>query len=222
MGNFTEELNLNSESFDSHIDKSIKGYSDLMADIEAIADRYIMDTSHVYDLGCSTGKFIQRLANKWVKDEGYCPRFVGIDSDKNWKVNKSDKFLRSVNDLYKCTYKEASFISSIFTLQFIEKYKRQKIIDEVYAGLLDGGAFVMCEKVKSEHAEFQEMNTFALYDHKVKSFTEKEILDKERTLRRIMRPTTLEDNLNMLRQAGFKNIEVFWRQYNFVAIIATK
>ena len=37
-----------------------------------------------------------------------------------------------------------------------------------------------------------------------------------------MKPITLEENINMLQEVGFKTIEVFMKYNNFVGIIAVR
>ena len=49
------------EGFDNHIDQSIRGYSDLHADIVAMSQYFVEDDKNVVDIGCSTGKTIYQM-----------------------------------------------------------------------------------------------------------------------------------------------------------------
>ena len=113
-------------------------------------------------------------------------------------------------------------ITSIFTLQFIPLKDRQDMIDKIYNSLNKGGAFIFSEKVLSKHLKLQEIMTFQYYDFKRKTFTPEEILTKENNLRNIMKPITLQDNLSMLKSAGFSEFDIFWRNNNFLSILAIK
>ena len=49
-----------------------------------------------------------------------------------------------------------------------------------------------------------------------------DIMDKERTLRHMMKPNTWDEITNMLVGAGFSSIQPFWRNHAFVGAIAIK
>ena len=49
----------------------------------------------------------------------------------------------------------------------------------------------------------------------------KEILDKEVTLRHMMKPNTKTELYKMVQDAGFE-IHTFWQNFNFVGIVALK
>ena len=66
------------------------------------------------------------------------------------------------------------------------------------------------------------MITFNYYDYKRKTFTTEDIMDKERTLRHMMKPNTWEEISDMLCEAGVSNIQPFWRNHAFVGAIAIK
>jgi hypothetical protein len=47
-------------------------------------------------------------------------------------------------------------------------------------------------------------------------------MDKERTLRHMMKPLTWEQVEHMVRYAGFRTVQPFWRNHAFVGAIAIK
>lgn len=205
------------ENFDEHINNSIFGYSTLNDSIVKMSDYFIEDNTNVYDIGCSTGSLLQRLKDR------YCnAKFFGIEKEKNI-IEKRDGInilqldVRDVN-----IFHNASFVTSVFTLQFISKKDRQGIVNKVFEGLNSGGGFVFAEKIIADSAKIQDIFTFQYYDFKAKNFTSEEILSKERDLRKIMKPSALSDNFCMLSEAGFKTYDVFWKSFNFVAILAIK
>ena len=77
-----------------------------------------------------------------------------------------------------------------------------------------------------EHALVQDMITFNYYDYKRKSFDTEDIMDKERTLRNIMKPLTwillIKQLEHMISYAGFTTVQPFWRNHSFVGAIALK
>jgi tRNA (cmo5U34)-methyltransferase len=92
----------------------------------------------------------------------------------------------------------------------------------VFNGLIYGGAFVFAEKVYSDNSQIQDAMTFMFYDYKRQHFSDKDILDKEKQLRHMLKPDTYNDLINMCKTAGFKTVESFWRNHNFVGFIAIK
>ena len=60
------------------------------------------------------------------------------------------------------------------------------------------------------------------YDFKRKNLTDSEILDKNTSIRGIMKPLTLKENIDILEHIGFKKIDIFFKKMNFVGIIAIK
>ena len=96
------------------------------------------------------------------------------------------------------------------------------MIQKIYNGLNEGGAFIFAEKLMCESAFFQELLTFNHYDYKRKAFTPEEIMDKEVKLRDMLKPNTWNELNTMVMDAGFKETQIFWRNHQFVGVIATK
>jgi tRNA (cmo5U34)-methyltransferase len=64
--------------------------------------------------------------------------------------------------------------------------------------------------------------TFQHYDFKRENFEAVDILEKEKSLRSIMKPLTIQENFEFLENAGFKVFDVFFQNFNFVSILAIK
>ena len=220
------------EGFAEHIDKSIRGYQDLLSDIVSLSRYFVEKETNVYDIGCSTGKLTEAMLkkNQDIEDVHYygievADGFVGdmksreikLNSDYSW--NKI-KFLHE--DVRDSMISNASLITSVFTLQFMSMRDRLPMIKKVYNGLNEGGAFIFAEKTICENAKFQEMITFNFYDYKRKFFDTKDIMDKEQTLRNIMKPNTWKQIEKYIYDAGFKDVQPFWRNHMFVGAIAVK
>ena len=159
--------------------------------------------------------------------------FIGIEiSDgfqKDLKKRKEELRVQGLNNVeflmkdirgYQIT--NANLVTSIFTLQFMPKKDRKEVISNIYSGLNEGGAFIFAEKTICESALIQDMITFNYYDYKRKSFDTTDIMDKERTLRNIMKPNTWQQLELMISYAGFSTVQPFWRNHAFVGAIAIK
>jgi len=216
------------EGFDQHIRQSIRGYVDLLSDCVALSEYFVEDGTVVFDIGCSTGTFLREVRNK---NNARCPgaRYVGIDIEQKFSPHWHDTTLLDiefhVGDIRSFAIpKGCSFVTSIFSMQFIPEADRQRILDHIYRALLPGGAMIVAEKTLSKLAKLNDMLTFIHYDFKRRSFTEAEILAKERSLRPIMKLWSEQQIADSMVAAGFatERIQCFWRNHNFAAIIALK
>jgi tRNA (cmo5U34)-methyltransferase len=202
------------QDFDNHIDKSIPNYNILISTILSISDYFITKDTTIYDLGCSTGKLLIDIDYPNLK--------IGYDNSNLMpKHSNPVHFIEAdLNKFFEIT--NACIVYSIFTMQFLNRDARYNYCETVYNGLNEGGAFILCEKIYQENGLIQEILSFSHYDYKLNHFSAKEIIDKEKDLRYIMKPNTLMQNVELLKKVGFKNISTFWQSYNFVGLIAIK
>ena len=216
------------EGFDNHIEHSIRGYTNLWTDILKYSEYFVEDDSSVIDVGCSTGKLLKAM----IQQNDFAPRanyfgieieedfFAGFDEDeKNYKNLKYHR-----GNVLDFDFKDATLVTSIFTLQFIPEHLRRSIVKKIYDGLRYGGAFIFAEKTVSETPRIQEIRTFTYYDYKREHFTSDDILDKERQLRHMMKLSTRQELMSMCACAGFgfSKIDSFWQNHGFTGFIAIK
>jgi len=204
------------KNFDSHIHNSIKGYDLLDYLILNISSFFIKGNTPVIDLGCTTGRLLNKINKKYnIECIGYdiintqfikskCQLIKKDITDKNFIIPKSN------------------LIISVFTLQFIDINKRLLLLKKVYNSLNINGAFIFCEKEICNDGIIQEVFTFANYTNKKKVFSEKEILDKEYDLRKIMNSLNADQNIKLLKKSGFKKIEPFFQSLNFKGYLCRK
>jgi len=217
------------EGFDNHIDKSIRHYSTLHDDIVKMSQYFVEDNTIVYDLGCSTGKTLGAMIDQ---NRTFAPdaHYVGIecadgfyeDMQKRMREYETDDLELRFEDIRNADMYNASLITSIFTLQFMPRADRQETLNQVYEALNPGGAFIFAEKTYSCSPKVQDMLTFMYYDFKRESFDAKDIMDKEQTLRHMLKPNTWSELNEMLETAGFDSVQTFWQNHLFVGAIAIK
>ena len=215
------------EGFDTHIDQSVRGYSNLWTDVLKFSEYFVEDGTTIVDIGCSTGKLLKSMKDQNDKfapkcfykgieiEEDFFPKLIDEENLKFWKgdVRSFDWVTGAVN---------CSLVTSIFSLQFMPKTNRQQIIDRIYEALVKGGAFIFSEKIFSIDSQLQEMMQFCYYDYKRQFYSAEELLDKEVNLRHMMKPLTYSELLEMVEKAGFESVQPFWQNFNFVGIIAIK
>ena len=202
-------------NFDKHISSSILGYEILHALIENISSFFIKKNTVPVDLGCTSGKLIKIIENK------YNCKCIGFDITDKQFLKGFDLRRQDITDI-NFKIPETNLIFSIFTLQFIEFSKRLELLKKIYNSLEKNGCLILCEKEIAKNGMIQECFTFSNYDYKKNNFTEIEILKKEKVLRNIMNPLQSNDNLDLLKKAGFKITETFFQSLNFKGYICIK
>ena len=216
------------DDFDRHIASSIRGYDNLREDCVALSHYFIQKNSTVLDIGCSSGEFLRSVRDH---NQKRCAsvNYVGLDIEGEFKDQwfsrraRNLRFKKADARTYD-GYENLSLVFSLFTLQFLPERDRLALVKKIYKGLNEGGAFILSEKVHAKNAKIQEMLTFTYYDHKLKTFTPKEVLNKERSIRSQMHLWSEYKLFEMLRAAGFvaDNMQLFWRNHLFIGVLAWK
>ena len=208
------------KDFDRHIHLSIPNYDVMFDSLLKVSEYFIDPGRTIYDIGCSTGRLLKTLAEKFPTQ-----RMIGFDSSANLLPQDHDhgKIRFALTDLNQPqAFPSACLVFSIFTLQFLKKEFRPAIVQAIFDGLPVGGAFIIAEKSYASEPQMQDVFTSAYYDYKAKTFSAEEIFTKERDLRLILRPQTSSQNRNMLYRAGFSIVEPFYKYFQFEACICIK
>lgn len=202
------------QEFDSHIEQSIPNYRHIHELVLLISSYFVKSGHNVYDIGCSTGSLLIKLASTHQsKEVGY----FGYDISGNLLPESKGKLNFVKQDITKTEvyFNNANLVISLFTLQFININDRVKLLKKVYKSLNKGGAFIVCEKVYSSTGIIQDIFNFVHYDLKAKEFEQGDILGKQQKLREIMMPLSAEENLETFKAAGFKTVDQFFQSLNF-------
>ena len=75
------------EGFDNHIDKSVRGYSQLWGDILNLSKYFVEDYTQVVDMGCSSGKLLKGMIEQNGKNIPHA-QYTGIEIEED-----SDEFV---------------------------------------------------------------------------------------------------------------------------------
>lgn len=118
---------------------------------------------------------------------------------------------------------EASLTLCVLTLQFTPIEHRQRILRDAFRHAAPGGALVLVEKVLGADADLDELMVDLYLDMKRRSgYTEDQIQRKKLSLEGVLVPVTASWNEELLRMAGFRQVDCFWRWLNFAAWVAVK
>lgn len=199
------------KKFDVHIEKSIPFYREMHKLIVNMSDFFLKKKSICYDLGSSTGTLLNSISsrhpNKNLKLFGIEIIKEMITQAKKKKLKNSNQIKYLNSDLTKIKLEKSDMIISCYTIQFIEPKHRQNVIKKIYSSLNWGGAFFMFEKIRASDPRFQDIFSQTYLDFKLENkFTEKEIINKSRSLKGVLEPFSDFGNNGLLKRAGFVDI----------------
>jgi len=216
-----------SEDFDSHIQKSIPLYQQGHELICQYSDFFLKPDSLVYDIGCSTGQFLAKLARRHPQKTGL--RLIGIDTVDGMigyarRLAVHDGRLSFIlGNALDLEFERCDMVVANYTIQFLPPRVRQTLIDAIYQALNWGGAFFMFEKVRAPDSRFQDYANQVYVEFKLDNgFSEAEIINKARSIKGVMEPFSSQGNTDMLKRAGFIDIVTVQKYVCFEGFLAIK
>ncbi|HXH99019.1 MAG TPA: carboxy-S-adenosyl-L-methionine synthase CmoA [Sphingobacteriaceae bacterium] len=215
--------------FDDMVGRSVPYYGEIQRMIAELASDHVKPDTVVYDLGCSTGTTMIGM-NTMVDND---ISFIGIDDSEdmlkkcNVKLREAGftrKYELKTADLQEgLEIKNASVVVLCLTLQFIRPIAREKLLKNIFDGLVPGGVLLLAEKILAEDSIFNRDFIKYYYNYKRRNhYSDLEISQKREALENVLIPYKLNENNHMLREAGFGHCETFFKWYNFAGIIAIK
>jgi tRNA (cmo5U34)-methyltransferase len=214
-------------SFDEHVSKSVPLYKEGHDLVLGLSDFFIKNDSVVYEIGCSTGMLISKLAESNRKKEN--AKFVGVDVEQGMIDFAKNRYSQITNldflcdDAISLEMQESDFIVCYYTIQFIRPSLRQLLIDKLYNKLKWGGALVLFEKVRGSDARFQDILSILYNEYKLQQgYSSDDIMAKSLSLKGVLEPFSTQGNIDMLKRAGFVDINTVQKYLCFEGFLAIK
>ncbi len=219
---FDEEV---ASVFDDMLNRSVPFYKENLNLQINILKNFLNKNDKIIDLGSSTGAFLIELAQQ--KSD---LQLIGIDNSEAMikrAINKAKAFgvnITFVNrDFLEYDLHNSKAIIANYTIQFVRPLQREKLIRKIYDSLEENGIFLMSEKLITENKKLNKIMIDIYYDFKKqKGYSNYEIAQKREALENVLIPYTMTENIEMLKNAGFKDIELIFRWNNFATFIAFK
>ena len=225
-GEFSFDENV-ARVFDDMINRSIPLYADVQRSIPMLVQQLDHDPIRIVDLGCSTGTSLIHLARSLPQHN---LELIGVDNsqpmlskcvEKLAALGCADSAKVVCEDIQKFDLNDASVVLMNYTLQFIDPGDRLEMLTKVASGIRAGGFLLLSEKVTHPDAKTNEALIEMYFDYKRRQgYSELEIARKRDALENVLVPLTVEDNLLLLEQAGFGQMEVLLKWFNFTTFVA--
>lgn len=219
--------------FPDMLRRSIPGYEASLEAIGSLAARYVTADSCCYDLGCSLGAATLAM-RQGIRSAG--TRIIAVDNSEAM-IDRCREIITAeteahpeqppvdvvLGDIRNIEFTDASMVVLNYTLQFLEPADRDSLLQRIADGLEPGGLLVLGEKVVDEDPHMEELLVDLYHEHKRRNhYSALEIARKRAALENVLIPETVSRHRRRLEDAGFGNIAVWLRYFNFVSIVAIK
>jgi tRNA (cmo5U34)-methyltransferase len=216
--------------FDDMVSRSVPFYKEVLQMSAELAREFYQPGTTIYDLGCSTGALARVLTEQFGNEEF---SYLGVDSSAEMihRANSlcprihsgANKIEFECNDITEIDFKNASVIVSNYTFQFLRPLARQTLLKKIFSSLKSGGCLILSEKCLEDSADVSRV--FADRHHALKErngYSRLEIAEKRDALENVLIPFRVSENVEMLREAGFNPVSIFFKCYNFASFLAIK
>jgi tRNA (cmo5U34)-methyltransferase len=215
--------------FDDMLARSVPQYAEMRRACFELGSRYVVPQTDIVDLGCSRGEALAPFVERF----GAGNRLVGVEVSQPMLRAARERFagyLRcGVVEVRDCDLRtgyppvRASLTLAVLTLQFTPIEYRQRIVRDVWKHTAPGGAFLLVEKVLGASADLDRAMVELYYGLKAANgYSADEIERKRLALEGVLVPVTARWNEELLRAAGFGQVDGFWRWMNFAGWVAVK
>lgn len=213
--------------FPDMIRRSVPGYSTIIEMTGVLAARYAQPDTLIYDLGCSLGASSLAMASL-VAVSG-C-QVVAVDNSTAM-IESAQQLLDAndtrlpvslhLGDIRELSFEPASVAVLNFTLQFLPLEAREALVNDLATAIRPGGVLVLSEKIDFDSPD--EAALQAELHHAFKrnnGYSDLEISQKRTALENVLVPETLAAHRTRLINAGFSRVEVWFRCFNFMSLVA--
>lgn len=218
--------------FDDMLTRSVPLYLEQQRMVAEIAKRFWVPGTGVCDLGCSTATTLINVAG----EIGRPVHLVGYDNShpmlERARLKVRDHGLEDCIELRygdlngklsDLSIERASVVTMCWVLQFIRPLWRDTLIKWIYEGMADNGVLIVTEKVLANCAQMNCFMVDSYYELKRRNgYSEIEIARKREALENVLVPYRIDENVEMFRRNGFRDVQSFFQWYNFAGFVCVK
>ncbi|MDR2100618.1 MAG: carboxy-S-adenosyl-L-methionine synthase CmoA [Campylobacteraceae bacterium] len=212
--------------FDDMLSRSIPFYAEVLNLVCELSLKYTHENGAITDLGCSTANTLLLIA----KEAKFPLRLKGIDNSEAMcerarrKIKAYGADIEIVEgDILEHAFGTNSVIIANYTFQFIRPPKRVKLAEKIYESLENGGICIFSEKIIYKNKILnKKMIDLYLSFKKNQGYSDFEIAQKREALENVLVPYTENENIDMMKAAGFSEVVSVFKYANFATFLAIK
>ncbi len=217
------------EVFDDMLERSVPLYRESLNRQVDLVARFYRAGTRIYDLGCSHGNLGVKLQAAF-KETGFT--LVGVDTSSPM-LEKYRQRLGSPEPgrcihlvcgaMENIRIVDASVVVINLTLQFLNPGGRDDLICRIFSGMTPGGLLLLMEKTAHPDRGMHDLQLDIYRQFKRENgYSDLEISQKRDALEKVLIPDTLDTHFKRLHRAGFSQVDVWLKWFNFSAIMAVK
>ena len=208
--------------FDDMISRSIPIYEQNLDLIVKFLKGVVEEGQQIIDLGCSTGATLFKI-QKEIKNA----KLLGLDNSKDMievAKKKCEAFGVDIEfklqDVIEDKLPKADIILANYLFQFIRPIQREEVVKKIKNSLSSEGYLIVSEKIIFEDKRVSRVIIDIYHSYKKEQgYSEYEIMKKREALENVLVPYTNRENIQLFKNAGFKNVEILFQWANFVTYI---
>ncbi|WP_404402047.1 carboxy-S-adenosyl-L-methionine synthase CmoA [Idiomarina seosinensis] len=218
------------EVFPDMINRSVPGYASILQTLPQLTARFARPGTRLYDLGCSLGA--ATLALRKGCEQTPETEIIAVDNSEAM-IERAQLHLQGFKsqvpvslhceDIRDTVIERASVVVLNFTLQFVPREQRQQLINNIFAGLVDGGVLLIAEKIVADDAAIDPVLVDLHHDFKrANGYSELEISQKRAAIENVMKIDSQATHQQRFKEAGFSSSGSWFQCFNFAAMLAIK
>jgi len=217
------------EVFDDMLTRSVPLYWEAIKQQARMARRFYQENTRIYDLGCSHGNQGMAILYSFGTRSF---AMTGVDSSRPM-IEKYNKRLFPLEDgqfidlvcgpMEEISIENTSVVVINLTLQFLDPEKRTSLIESIYQGLCPGGILLLTEKTIHPDVDFNDLEQeFYCQFKRENGYSDLEISQKRDALEKVLIPESVDAHRDRLMSAGFSQVNVWMKWFNFTSVLAIK
>lgn len=211
-----------SKEYGRKIKQTLPYYEEFYKEITDVVKCHFNSKISWLDIGCGTGKMAELGLN--LSD-----RFVLLDNSadmldtarKHITSDKAEFVLKSARDM---EYEdEFDAVTAVQVFHYLSADERRKAICKCYNALKSGGIFISFENFapNTELGTAQYLNRWKQYQIS-QGKTEQEAQEHISRHRKDYFPITIDEHKSLLKECGFKAVELLWCSYMQAGFVGIK
>ncbi|MDG2460193.1 MAG: carboxy-S-adenosyl-L-methionine synthase CmoA [Luminiphilus sp.] len=213
--------------FPDMINRSVPGYSTVVAMTGVLASQHARPGSRIYDLGCSWGASLLSAAREPAC--GSC-ELIGIDNSAAM-LTQAKLHLASLPEGKRISFKQANIIDANldnasvvilnYTLQFIPVAQRAALLNRIRQAMSPGDVLILSEKLTLPDKRLNDYLIDLHHDFKrQQGYSDLQIAQKRQALEDVLVPETRQAHIDRLDTVGFSRSDTWFQCLNFASMIA--
>ena len=218
------------EVFDDMLVRSVPFYLEQQSMIKELARKFFQKGTNIYDLGSSLGTTLINMSKEIGEDAN---RLIGYDNSmpmieratarvkQEGLENRIEILCQDLNELV--PIENASVVTICWTMQFIRPLQREKLVKQIYDGMVKDGALIITEKILTNSTDMNRLFIEFYYNFKKRNgYSDEEISRKRESLENVLIPYRIDENIELYKRCGFNQAETFFQWYNFAGFLCVK